>query len=112
MNEEAITRAFEAGAPISCATCKFFHEGNMSCGKTECGGPGVGRDYPSYNGPIPRERFSERCLVCGAANVAFHIVLGAGKTKFGLCQKHRKVFDHVGAAEGMIKHPVTLIAVR
>jgi len=83
----------------------------MHCGKTECGGPGVGRDFPTYDGPIPRESFIERCLVCGGPNVEFHIVLEGGKTRFALCKKHRKVFAHVGAAEGKLKHPVKLIAV-
>lgn len=85
----------------------------MHCGQTSvCGGPASGRDYPSYNGPIPREKFIERCLVCGDGDVAFHIILGEGKTKFGLCKGHRKVFDHVGAHEGAISHPVVLVAVR
>jgi len=111
MNPQAIQWAMSQGAPITCATCRHFHEGNMHCGKTECGGPGSGRDFPLYEGPIPKERFVERCLICGDGDVKFQVVLGEGKTKFGLCRKHRKVFDHVGEAPGQIKHPVTLIAV-
>lgn len=111
MDPAAISWAMSQGAPITCATCRHFHEGNMRCGQVECGGPGVGRDFPLYEGPIPREKFIERCLVCGEGKVEFHIVLGEGKTKFALCKKHRKVFEHVGAAEGQIKHPVKLIAV-
>ena len=103
--------AMSQGAPVTCATCHHFHEGNMQCSKTECGGPGMGRDFPSYDGPIPREKFVERCLVCGTGKVVFHIVLGEGQTKYALCKKHRKVFEHVGAKEGRIKHPVRLIAV-
>jgi hypothetical protein len=111
MNQDSIAQAMRAGAPISCATCRFFHEGNAHCGKTECGGPGSGRDFPLYEGPIPREKFAERCLICGDGKVKFLIALGVDKTKFGLCKKHRTVFDHVGAREGEIKLPVTLIAV-
>ena len=111
MNQDAIQSAMSAGAPITCATCRHFHDGNMHCGKTECGGPGVGRDFPSYDGPVPRETFIERCLICGGANVEFHIVMEADKTRFALCKKHRKVFAHVGAAEGRLKHPVMLIAI-
>jgi len=83
----------------------------MNCGKEECGGPGIGRDFPSYAGDIPREKFAERCLVCGGNCIEFHIVLGEGKTKFSLCRKHRKVFAYVGAAKGKVKHPVKLIAI-
>ena len=111
MNQEAISWAMKQGAPIVCATCRHFHEGNMRCGKTECGGPGVGRDFPSYDGPIPRENFIERCLVCGGAEVRVHVIIGEGKTKFALCKKHHQVFKHVGAAEGKLKHPVKLIAI-
>lgn len=110
MNEEAIAWAMSQGAPVTCATCRFFHEGNMHCGKTECGGPGIGRDFPSYDGPIPRERFVERCLICGDVDIKFHIVMGNDKTKFSLCAKHRKAFAHVGSPEGTIKHPVRLIS--
>ena len=111
MDRAAISWAMSQGAPVTCATCRHFHEGNMRCGKPNCGGPGVGRDFPDYDGPIPRERFVERCLVCGGENIEFHIALGGDKTKFALCKKHRKVFAYVGAAEGKLKHHVKLIAV-
>ena len=52
-----------------------------------------------------------RCLVCGADEVAFYVVLDQGKTRFSLCKRHRKVYDHVGVPEGHIKHPVKLIAI-
>jgi hypothetical protein len=68
-------------------------------------------DFPCYDGPIPKEKFVERCLICGSDRVEFHIVLGEGKTKLSLCKKHRDVFTYVGAAEGKVKHPVTLIAI-
>lgn len=111
MDQQAINWALQQGAPVTCATCRHFHEGNMHCGQTECGGPGVGRDFPSYDGPIPREKFAERCLVCGSGEIKFHIVMSEDQTKFSLCKKHRKVFKHVGAAEGKIKHPVRIIAI-
>lgn len=111
MDQEAITKAQKQGAPVTCATCRHFHIGNGQCGQTDCGGPGVGRDFPCYDGPIPREKFVERCLVCGGDKIEFHIILGEGKTKYSLCRKHRKVFTYVGAGEGKIKHPVRLIAI-
>ena len=112
MDQVAISWALSQGAPITCATCRHFHEAkDMRCGQTECGGPGIGRDFPLYDGPIPRENFVERCLVCGGDRVEFHIVLDGDKTRFSLCKKHRKVFAHVGAAAGKVKHPVKLIAI-
>jgi len=112
MDQAAIAWAMTNGAPVTCATCRHFHAGNMVCGQATCGGPGVGRDFPNYDGPIPRDRLVERCLVCGEGNIAYHIVMSDSLTKFSLCKQHRKVFDHTGAPEGQIKHPVRLIAVR
>jgi hypothetical protein len=108
MQQAAVDQALASGAPITCATCRFFHEGNMACGKSECGGPGSGRDFPSYDGLIPRENFIERCLVCGSGGALFLIV--GLPTKFALCGKHRRVYEHVGAAgPGALLHPVTVI---
>lgn len=109
MDPRALAKAMAQGAPITCATCKFFHEGNGFCGKSACGGPGAGRDFPLYDGPIPRDKFADRCLVCGDGNVEFLIV--GLNTKFGLCRRHRKVFEHVGQGDpDKMKHPVNLIA--
>lgn len=111
MDQEAVEKALASGAPISCATCPFFHDGNSHCGKSECGGPGAGRDFPSYGGPIPREKFAERCLVCGSSDPGFMIV--GLDTKFGLCKKHAKVYEHVGQEDpDKLRHPVTVIALR
>lgn len=110
MDQAAISWAMSQGAPVTCATCRHFHEGNMHCGQTECGGPSAGRDFPNYDGPIPRRRFVERCLICGSGEIAFLIVLSEGKTKFSLCKRHKKVFEYVGAAEGKINRPVKLVA--
>jgi len=110
MDRTAVSWALDQGAPVSCATCRWFHEGNMRCGKSECGGPAVGRDFPDYDGPIPREKFIERCLVCGDNAIKFHIIVGEGKTNFALCKRHRGVYAHVGAPKGKVHHPVTLVA--
>lgn len=109
MDPKAIADALSRGAPITCASCRFFHEGNGDCGKTECGGPGAGRDFPTYDGPIPREKFVERCLICGSGKTEF-IIVGLD-TKFALCRRHRKVYEYVGqSSPDKIKHPVRLIA--
>lgn len=109
MEQDAISKAMAQGAPITCATCRHFHIGNKHCGKSECGGPGVGLDFPLYDGPIPRDKFVERCLICGSGEVKYHIAATTDQDKFSLCRKHRKVYNHVGAAEGKLKHPITLI---
>lgn len=110
MQQSAIDQAMAAGLPVTCATCYHYHRGNPFCDQP-CGGPGMGLDFPCYNGPIPKEKFVERCLICGGDRIAFHIILGEGKTKYSLCKKHSRVYAYVGAAEGKVKHPVTLIAV-
>ena len=82
----------------------------MHCGKTECGGPGSGRDFPSYSGPIPRDKFVERCLVCGGSDIGYMIV--GLPTKFGLCEKHKNVFHYVGQGDpDKLKLPVSVIAI-
>jgi len=96
---------------MTCATCPSFHEGNMHCGIAECGGPGIGRDFPSYTGPIPRESFSDRCLVCGSGKISC-LITGL-PTRFALCTTHKSVYNHVGGGGGGadgIKIPVTTIA--
>lgn len=107
MDQTAVNKAIEAGAPITCATCRLYHERQGYCGELACGGPGAGRDFPVYDGPIPRIKFSERCLVCGSEEIV-GLIVGL-PTKFALCLKHKKVYDHVGSAHGKVKHPVTVI---
>ena len=110
MNEKSIREAFAEGAPATCATCPLYHANKSDCGKPKCGGPGQGRDFPDYAGPIPREKFVERCLVCGGANVKYLIV--GLETKFALCKKHRYVYTHIGQPDpDKIKHPVLVIEI-
>jgi hypothetical protein len=106
----AVEKALSEGAPITCATCRFYHEGNGHCGQDECGGPGGGRDFPSYDGPIPREKLVERCLVCGSTDTRF-VIVGL-PTKFSLCAKDKDVFQFVGSPDNSpLKHPVTVVAI-
>ena len=109
MQEDSIAKALADGSPISCATCPLYHQGNGYCGKSECGGPGAGKDFPDYAGPIPRERFVDCCLVCGS-NKPCYLIIGL-PTKFALCKKHRKVYDYVGhASPDQLKYPIRIIA--
>lgn len=107
MQEEAIAEAMQAGAPTTCATCVHWHANNGYCGIETCGGPPRGRDFPDYEGPIPREKFVERCLICGDGNIT-HMIVGLG-TKFSLCWRHRKVFEKLSPIPDQIDHTVTVI---
>ena len=93
-----IEEALKQGFPITCATCVHFYaacaQGLPSCGKTECGGPVVGRDFPDYQGQIAREKFSEICLLCGDSNIRYKVVVG-GKPRFALCEQHKSAFSGV-----------------
>ena len=110
MQQSAVEQAMAEGAPTTCATCRHYHEGNKRCGQDACGGPASGLDFPSYDGPIPRENWVERCLICGDGNAGYLIV--GLPTKLSLCRKHRKVYQHVGArSPGDLKHPVTVLAI-
>ena len=111
LNSEHVVKALQHGAPITCATCKPFHEKNGFCGVVTCGGPVFGRDFPNYDGAIPRERFVERCLACGSPDTRFAII--GLPTKFSLCTKHEKIFSDVSAPSfdgGHVLHPVIVIA--
>jgi len=108
VDKQSIEWAMSQGAPLTCATCSHFHAGNMFCGKTTCGGPGVNRDFPDYDGPIPRDAFSSRCLVCG--NAPNSLIIGL-ETKFSLCKKHASVFNHVGHNDdSKVRYNVQVIA--
>jgi len=109
MHPNDVEKALAEGVPITCSTCRFFYEGNGFCGKTDCGGPGAGRDFPIYDGPIPRENFADRCLVCGGDSPQYLIV--GLETKFALCKKHRKIYNYVGQEDpDKLKHPVRVIS--
>ena len=110
MLTDDIIRAMQNGAPVTCATCPRYHNGGGLCGMQTWGGPLLGRDFPDYNGLIPRERFVDRCLVCGSDKPRFGII--GLPTKFSLCAKHKKLFsESVPLSEtDMILQSVTVIA--
>jgi hypothetical protein len=90
--------AVKAGFPITCASCKHFKNAQQTdaenCGRMlTCGGPIYGRSFPDYDGPISPEVFEKVCLICGSEHVEFHIL--ANLRRFGLCFKHRSIFDRV-----------------
>jgi len=89
--------------PITCATCVHFYAalaaGRESCGKTLCGGPVIGRDFPEYKGQIPRNKFAEICLMCGSGILYCHIVVSGKEQRFGLCAEHKD------ALNGIVNNP-------
>jgi len=76
------------------------------CGQTTCGGPASGRAFPDYNGPIPRANFAAACLVCFRPDPTHLVVVG--DDKFGLCDEHYHIFDHVENQNGFT-HPVHVL---
>lgn len=98
-----IETALKEGNPITCATCVHFFEarakGLDTCGKTLCGGPIIGRDFPEYKGQIPRNKFSEICLLCGSGILYCHMVVPGKDQRFGLCLAHKD------ALNGIITNP-------
>lgn len=88
--------ALRSGFPISCASCEHFHNAQKTdapdCGRLlSCGGPIFGRTFPDYKGPLTPEAFASLCLICGSQDISFHAL--AGLRRFGLCFKHRSVFN-------------------
>ena len=88
--------ALALGFPITCATCEYLHRAwdtsAADCGRTQtCGGPLFGKDFPDYKGPIKRNSLPQLCLICGSQDIRLHVVVGT--SRFGLCDRHRRVFD-------------------
>lgn len=98
-----VEAALKQKFPITCATCVHFHTacalGKPTCGKTLCGGPVVSMDFPEYKGQIPRNKFSEICLMCGSGKLYSHIVVFGKEQRFGLC------FEHKDALSGIVTNP-------
>lgn len=94
-----IVKSVEQGYPVTCATCVHFYAAcamNLpSCGKAQCGGPIVGRDFPDYKGQIPRNKFSQICLMCGNSKLYCHVVVPGKEQRFGLCLEHKDCLSGV-----------------
>jgi hypothetical protein len=58
-----------------------------------CGGPIFNRSYPDYFGPIKPEHYDKLCLKCGSPDVDYYV--HGGVRRFGLCAKHKSIFDKV-----------------
>lgn len=58
-----------AGLSAVCAWCEHWHEAKsrgdaITCGHPSCGGPGVGRGFPDYKGPM-EGNLGQFCFICG-----------------------------------------------
>ena len=94
LSEQAVTKAMQSGAPITCATCTHYHEGNGLCHRpTTCGGPSFGRDFPDYDGPLAREAFQACCLVCADMTISHSMIVPGRATRFGLCSAHVDFYE-------------------
>jgi len=96
--QETAESALKGGYPITCATCEHlkaaFDSSADDCGRMlTCGGPIFGRAYPDYIGPLKPENYNRHCLKCGSPNVEFFVY--GGIRQFGLCFKHKAIFDKV-----------------
>lgn len=84
---ELVIRGFAA----PCALCRHLRSalarGADECGMV-CGGPPSGRDFPVYEGPVPRDRLVAICFVCGDESEA--AVSVGGGAPLGACGRHAR----------------------
>lgn len=89
------------GLPITCSSCFHLNNATWRCDRKDtCGGPMTGRDFPEYHGVLSRERFQERCLVCGEGKLSHSMLVG--NTRFGLCVAHVAIFRTLKSPTGHI----------
>lgn len=98
LNAEQASKYLAQNYPIFCATCTKLPEGHARglswCGVQSCGGPmhkDGPRDFPDYNGPIPKSKKATICMKCGHSEIVRQIVIN-GK-RLGLCANHKGLFD-------------------
>lgn len=112
-----IENAVIDGMPLTCATCVHFHTarlaGKPSCGKIDCGGPVVGRDFPDYSGQIPRSKLAAICLMCGDSKLSCQVVVLGKEQRFGLCEAHKDTFTGIvfNPSIGIPQHTPIIIPV-
>jgi hypothetical protein len=109
ITQDTIERELLAGFNIFCATCSFHHEaldkGLYSCIEKTCGGPLKGLSFPTYNGPIPRDRFKDICLLCGSPEDLKRAIYVQGQHIFSLCHKDRNAIEVLPSLNVTI-HPI------
>ena len=102
--------------PIFCATCKKYYEGRAKglpdpeCTSKRCGGPFARKDFPDYEGPIPKENFHKWCFVCGGPSDMGVRVRGSERV-FGVCHNHAPMLRDLAPAgeENKTHDPIDLL---
>ena len=85
LDENKVKILLQSGMCFVCSMCLCCLDGNGKCGKENCGGPIVGRDYPDYRGPL--ENFVNFCFACGDES-EYGIKVKNGKKIVGVCKEH------------------------
>lgn len=112
-----INQLISEGYPLTCATCTHFHESRIkkapNCGKSQCGGPLLGRDFPDYKGQFSREKLASVCLMCGDSILSVLILPHGSSSRFGLCSNHEKLYDDMSlSSPEAIQFPVVKIPLK
>ncbi len=96
--------AMKSGFTFTCAMCFKLHLGKqktqgtdwnkVSCMATltgqPCGGPGVGMNYPQYEGPLDQNLVSH-CVFCGKKDPEHAVTVKADPNRLlGVCKDHMK----------------------
>lgn len=79
----------ELGYAFPCAYCeemKVFHGIAPACLVENCGGPFVGRSFPSYKGPLTRTTLATHCFRCGGVAREAIVIKDGGF--IGVCEAH------------------------
>ena len=112
ISQDKIQRQLDQGYNIFCATCVHHHnyleKGLVGCHESsikECGGPFAAKDFPEYQGVIPREKFKDICLICGSPNEITRAIYVQGSHVFSLCHRDRKAIEVLPSLNVTI-HPI------
>jgi hypothetical protein len=96
---ENVRKAMKAGFTFTCAMCVKLHRARdragaegwgVTCEATNCGGPGSGRNYPGYEGPLGDNHVAH-CVFCGKPDPKQAVTTRADPNRIlGVCKDHMK----------------------
>lgn len=87
--------AQEHGFTFTCAMCFHLHRayaqvnswGKVQC-RQACGGPGSGRNYPLYEGPLGQNLMAH-CVYCGKKDPENAVTVRSDPNRIlGICKEH------------------------
>lgn len=99
---DQVAKAMKAGFTFTCAMCFKLHLGKqksrakdwtqVSCmatlTKKRCGGPGVGMNYPEYDGPLG-QNLASHCVYCGKESPEHAVTVRSDPNRLiGVCKDH------------------------